>query len=471
MTESFVLRGGIVVRAEHAPQALDILVEGNVIAALLPPGASVQANVVERRIDGLHVFPGLIEAHMHFGFGEKITEYQTETAHAAVGGFTTVLAYFLNNESYGDVYRREQAYAESRVHTDYGFHFSAASPLHLEEMSSYVKHHGVTSFKYFMNFKGEEGRYLGLDGTDDGYFYALLEQAAEVGGITVVCHTENIEIVNRLRNAQLQAGLDNLRQWEAIKPPITEAEAAVKAMLFAEKIGATIYIPHVSSKMGLDEIRHWRRRYGRVYVETCPHYLTHTSDMDLGGMGKANPPFRNAAEREALWEGLFDGTIDVVASDHCPRKRATKDKSLWLASQGFPGTATILPVLLHEGYHRRGLPLQRIAQLLCGAPARIFGLDTRKGNVAPGMDADLTLVDLDLVRTVHHEDLLSYSDYSLYDGWSLKGWAVETILRGRTIMKDGKLTGKPGEGRYLFRHNDGTLDSTHYRRDAEGVQK
>ncbi|MDO9436362.1 dihydroorotase family protein [Hydrogenophaga sp.] len=453
-----VLRGGTVVSAGQEPSARDILIEDGRIGAVLEPGAAVAAGVQERRIDGLHVFPGLIEAHMHFGFGEKITEYQTETAHAAIGGFTTVLAYFLNNEAYGDVYRREQAYARPRAHTDYGFHFSAASELHIQELGAYVKDHGVTSFKYFMNFKGEEGRYLGLDGTDDGYFHALLAEAARTGGVTVVCHTENIEIVNRLRNAQLDKGLENLQQWEAIKPPITEAEACIKAMLFAETLGATIYIPHMSSRMGLDEVRRWRSRYDRVYVETCPHYLTHTSDMDLGGMGKANPPFRSQAEQDALWEGLFDGSIDVVASDHCPRKRATKDKSLWLASQGFPGTATILPVLLHEGYHKRGLPLSRICELVSTNPARIFGIDDRKGSIAPGMDADITLVDLNLERTVHHEDLLSYSDYSIYDGWTFKGWAVETILRGKTTMKDGRLTGTAGDGQYLFRHNDGSVE-------------
>lgn len=457
MNPSFILRGGAVVSAEHDPEALDVWVENGRLAGLLAPGTPVPSHVSERRIDGLHVFPGLVEAHMHFGFGEKVTEYQTETAHAAIGGFTTVLGYFLNNEAYGKVYQREQAHARSRAHVDYGFHFSAASPLHLRELASYVGEHGVTSFKYFMNFKGEEGRYLGLDGTDDGYFLALLQEAARIGGVTVVCHTENIELVNRLRNEQLDKGLDNLLQWEAIKPPITEAEACVRAMLFAEHAGATIYIPHISSRMGLDEVRRWRSRYDRVYVETCPHYLTHTSDMDLGGMGKANPPFRNRAEQEALWEGLFDGSIDVVASDHCPRKRATKEKSLWLASQGFPGTATILPVLLHEGHHRRGLPLRRICELVCAAPARIFGIDDRKGLLRAGMDADLTLVDLNLERVVRHEDLLSYSDYSLYDGWTFKGWPVETLLRGKTVMKDGRLTGTPGDGRYLHRRNDGTL--------------
>jgi dihydropyrimidinase len=394
---------------------------------------------------------------VHFGFGEKITEYTTETAHAAIGGFSTVLGYFLNNEAYGDVYRREQEYARPRAHVDYGFHFSTASPLHIQELGDYVREYGVTSFKYFMNFKGEEGRYLGLDGTDDGFFLALLQKAADVGGVTLVCHTENIEIVNRLRNEQIDKGLENLEQWEAVKPPITEAEACIRAMFLAEHTGATIYIPHMSSRMGLDEVRRWRQRYDRVYVETCPHYLTHTSDMDLGGMGKANPPFRSKQEQDALWEGLFDGSIDVVASDHCPRKRATKDKPLMLASQGFPGTATILPVLLHEGYHRRGLPLRRICELVSSAPARIFGIDGRKGYLRPGADADITLVDLNLERVVRHEELLSYSDYSIYDGWTFKGWPVETIVRGQTVMAGGRLVGAPGHGEYLFRRNDGTL--------------
>lgn len=451
MSNSFILRGGIVVSAERDPEPLDVLVEAGRISGLLAPGTDVAEHVKVRRIDGLHVFPGLVEAHMHFGFGEKITEYSTETAHAAIGGFTTVLGYFLNNEAYGEVYQREQAYAQPRAHVDYGFHFSTASELHVKELESYVKDYGVTSFKYFMNFKGEEGRYLGLDGTDDGYLHALLSRSAEIGGVTVVCHTENIEIVNRLRNAQLEIGIETLQQWESVKPPITEAEACIRAMFLAEKVGAKIYIPHMSSRMGLDEVRFWRQRYDQVYVETCPHYLTHTSDMNLGGMGKANPPFRSKDDQDALWEGLADGAINVVASDHCPRKRVTKDKSFWLASQGFPGTATILPVLLHEGYHKRGLSLRRICELVSTGPARIFDIDQRKGALRPGADADITLVDLNLERTVHHEDLLSYSDYSLYDGWTFKGWATETIVRGETVMKDGKITGAPGYGKYLFR--------------------
>jgi dihydropyrimidinase len=447
----FVLRGGVVVSADGAPQRLDVLCEDGKVAAIMAPETAVAEGVEVRRIDGLHAFPGLIDAHVHFGFGEKITEYSTETAHAALGGFSTILGYFLNNEAYADVYAREQEYARTRAYVDYGFHFSAASEMHLAEMQSYVRDYGVTSFKYFMNFKGEEGRYMGLDGTDDGYFHALLREASRIGGLTIVCHTENIEIVNRLRNAQLARGITNLKEWEAVKPPITEADNTIKAMFFAEKLGATIYIPHMSSRMGLDEVRRWRSRYDRVYVEACPHYLTHTSDMDIGAMGKANPPFRGKDDQDALWEGLADGAVDTVASDHVPRKRATKEKSFWLASQGFPGTATILPVLLHEGYHKRGLSLQRICALTSANPAKIFGIANRKGSLRVGGDADLTLVDLNLERKVVAAELGSYSDYSLYDGWTFKGWAVQTIVRGRTVMRDGKLTGPAGYGSYLRR--------------------
>jgi dihydropyrimidinase len=451
VTSEFVLRGGTAVRPGHRPEPLDILVREGRIAGLLQPGEAVASGTPEQSARGLHVFPGLIDAHVHFGFGEKITEYDTETIYAAQGGFTTIVAYFLNNEAYGDVYAREQAYARTRCRVDYAFHFSTANEAHIRELESYVRDYGVTSFKYFMNFKGEEGRYLGLDGTDDGYLHDLLQEAARVGNIIIVCHTENIELVNRVRRRVQAEGGTTLKDWARTKPPITEAESCVRAMYFAEQLGARVYFPHISTRMALNEVRRWRARYDQVFVETCPHYLTHDEDSDLGSLGKANPPFRSKDDVAAMWEGLVDGSIDVVASDHVPRKRATKEKSLWLASQGFPGTATILPVLLSEGYHKGRLTLPRIAELLTSAPADIFGLSPAKGRISVGADADLTLVDLERVRTVRAAELGSYSDYSLYDGYALKGWPVRTIVRGTTVMENGKIVGAPGYGRYLRR--------------------
>lgn len=418
---------------------------------MLRPAESVAEGLPSFDARGLHIFPGLIDAHMHFGFGEKITEYSTETVYAAQGGFSTIIGYFLNNEAYTDVYEREQAHARTRCHVDYGFHFSTANELHIRELASYVRDYGVTSFKYFMNFKGEEGRYLGLDGTDDGYFYDLLAEAARIGGVTIVCHTENIELVNRIRRKFLAEGRATLKDWCQSKPAFTEAENCVRAMYFAEHLGARIYIPHLSSRLALDEVRKWRARYGEIFVETCPHYLTHTEDSDIGSVGKANPPFRTQDDIDALWEGLADGSIDVVGSDHVPRKKATKEKPIWQASQGFPGTATILPVLLDQGYHKGRLSLQRICALLTEAPARIFNLSPRKGSLQIGADADLAMVDLNRTRTVNAAELGSYSDYSLYDGWSLKGWPVRTLVRGATVMENGRITGAAGHGQYLTR--------------------
>ena len=198
-------------------------------------------------------------------------------------------------------------------------------------------------------------------------------------------------------------------------PPFTESETAIRAMYFAERLGARVYFPHISSRLALDEVRTWRKRYDQVCIETCPHYLTHNEDTELGGIGKANPPFRSKDDLDALWEALADGTIDVVASDHVPRQRATKDKPLWLASQGFPGIATILPVLLSEGYHKRAAVAAADRQLL----ARGAGEDLRprrgKGRIALGADADFTLVDPDYERKVRAAELGSYADYSLYE--------------------------------------------------------
>lgn len=449
MTYDTLVTNGEVVFPASGPAPADIAITGGKIAAILPSGSAAQAGqVIDAR--GRHVFPGLIDAHIHFGFGEPITEYSTETVYAAQGGFSTVIGYFLNNEAYSGVFEREIEYARPRCHVDYAFHFSTASELHLRELESYVKDYGVTSFKYFMNFKGEEGRYLGLDGTDDGYLFDLLKEAARIGGVTVVLHTENIEIVNRIRKRMQLEGRDTLKDWSASKPAFTEAESTVRAMYFAEHHGATIYIPHLSTRMALDEVRRWRDRYDRVFVETCPHYLTHTEDAADGSVGKANPPFRTQDDVDAMWEGLADGSIDVVASDHVPRKRATKEKGIWQASQGFPGTATILPVLLDAGYHKGRLSLQRVAQVLTSKPAAIFDLPT-KGDIQVGLDADLALIDLNKAREVRAEELGSYSDYSLYDGWTLTGWPVMTMVRGQVVMQDGAIVGPAGFGRYIER--------------------
>jgi len=446
-----LVANGTVVFPDRGLLPADIAIADGRIAAILERGGGTVPARAVINAAGRHVFPGLIEAHMHFGFAEKIKEYTTETRYAAQGGFATVLGHFLTSNPYTEAFPAERAAAEARSYIDFGYHFGMATEAHLTELATCIDEYGVTSFKYFTNFKGDEGLYMGLTGTDDGFMWELMQSIARHPQAMLAVHLENIEIVRRNRVAFQSAGRGTLKDWSLSKPPITEAVDALRAMFFAEQAGCPLYFVHTSSKLTLDEIARYRRRYPRIHVETCPQYLTHTMDAEDGSIGKANPPFRAQEDVDALWQGLADGTIEVVGADHVARKRATKEKNIWQASQGFPGTATILPVLLGEGYHKGRLSLPRIAQLLCRNPARIFGLDRRKGDFFVGADADLTIVDLDKVREVRAAELGSYSDYSLYDGWSFKGWPVMTIVRGTVVMRDGEIVGPAGHGRFLKR--------------------
>ncbi len=445
-----IVKGGIAVFPDLGERPADIAVGQGRIAAILAPESSAEAReTIDAR--GRFVFPGLIDAHMHWGIAEKITEYGSETAYAAQGGFASVIGHFLNSAPYSEIFAAECQAAEARAFVDFGFHFGMATEAHMAELERYIEELGVPSFKYFTNFKGDEGLYLGLSGTDDGFMYELMRRVAAYPQAMLAVHPENIELVRRYRLKFQGEGRATLKDWSLAKPPITEAVDTLRAMYFAEQAGCPVYFVHASCKLALDEIRRYRQRYQHIHVETCPQYLTHTLDSDAGTIGKANPPFREREDVEALWQGLADGTIDVVGADHVARKRITKEKNIWQASQGFPGTATILPVLLSEGYHKGRLTLRRIAQLLASTPARIFGLDKRKGALFVGADADLTIVDLARERAVRAAELGSYADYSLYEGWSFKGWPVLTMVRGQVVMREGKIVGPAGHGKFLRR--------------------
>jgi len=445
-----IVRGGTVVFPESGERQVDIGISGGKISALLAPG---QIATARQEIDakGKHVFPGLIDAHMHFGIAGSADEYASETGAAAQGGFASVVGYLLNSVPYSESFPKQKALGESQSYIDFGYHFGMAKEEHLAEVPKYIEEYGVTSFKYFTNFKTDEGIYLGLTGADEGYMLDLMQAVAHYPQAVLSIHPENIEIVRRTRAKLQSEGKDSLRAWSESKPTINEALDTVKAMYVARQTNCSIYFVHVTCRMAIDEIRAAREHSNLVHAETCPQYLTHTMNSDIGSIGKANPPLKTADDAEAVWEALQDGTIQVVGADHVARKRATKEKDIWQSSQGFPATPTILQVLLSEGYHKGRLSLQRVAQLLCSEPARIFGLSATKGNIEIGLDADLTIVDLLLEKEVRAQDFVSFADYNLYDGWRFKGWPVLTMVRGETVMKDGALVGRQGHGRFLAR--------------------
>lgn len=449
VTYDCVVRGGTVVLPEKGVCAADLAVADGRVAALLSRGAPARARE-EIDASGLHVLPGLIDPHAHLELGPGEHRY-AETGSAAIGGVTTVMTYVATAQPFGEVCAEERRLAARDAVTDVVIHLGVASPRHLDHIGEYVEKYGLTSFKHFMHFKGAEGAYMGGEHIDDGHLHDLLLEAAKHPGVTVNVHAENIEVVWRTAERVKQAGRGDLAAYSEARPDYAEAEKIAAVMVLAAATGARVYFVHVTSALSIDVHRRLRSLApDRVFVETCPHYLTHTQFSGTGVLCKVNPPVRGERDVEALWAAVADGTVHTIGSDHVPRRLEKKQGDVWEASAGFPGTATILPVLLSEGVHRRGLPLSKVVALTSYNPARIFGLYPRKGTLLPGSDADFTLVDLDAEKVVSAENLGSYADYSIYDGWSLTGWPVRTVVRGTTVMENGKVVASAaGHGRLL----------------------
>ncbi|MGN6144301.1 MAG: dihydroorotase [Mesorhizobium sp.] len=407
--------------------------------------------------EGLWVLPGVVDPHVHFDFGNPETDFQTESRAAALGGTTSVLS-FHRSKDIRDSFPVVKERAEVQSCIDFGLHFGLTSQLHVETLDEIAHRFGVSSFKLYMMYKGAAGAAKGFTEIDDALLYTALKATAAIPGAVMGVHCENVEVIPALRPALKAAGRNDLRAWNEQSPGFLEAENVFRVCYFAEQTGTPVNIVHMSSGESLEIVRYLRQKPSRragppIYVETCPHYLVVDDEWPAGVLAKVNPPVRAQADIEALWEGVFDGSVTTIGSDHVARKRETKDKDIWGASAGFPGSGLLLPLMLHEGFHRRGLPLDRIVALTSANAARIYNMPS-KGAIAVGKDADLLIVDPDLERTVDHAVSESFSDYSPYQGLTLKGWPVRTLVRGRTVMLDGKITDEARRqpwGRYLSR--------------------
>jgi dihydroorotase-like cyclic amidohydrolase len=306
----------------------------------------------------------------------------------------------------------------------------------------------VRSFKFYMS--GIPGIVKSV--TDD----VLLEgfkRAAAIGDDVVACvHCETGDLIARARR-ELEASRPQgtLADWEDAHPAIAEALAVRTAAYLAKVAGVHLYVVHVSSRQGLDAVRAARREGGRITAETITPFLGISSDDSNGFLAKMVPPVRTPEHRVALWQGIRDGTLDTAGTDNTSRRRASKrpEAGLHGARPGHPSLGTHLPALLHHG-RLNGVPLERLVDVATRAPAQAYGIYPRKGTIAPGSDADLVIVDLELERLVRAEDLRGMSDFSPFEGKVLRGWPVATIKAGRIVARNGEIVGAP-TGRYLAR--------------------
>lgn len=450
-----VLAGGTLVDPALGEYRADIAVRDGRIAAILAPGSSHEAKETVS-VAGLHVFPGGIDPHTHIGYaGTFVEDVETESRSAAVGGITTVISFHRHYKSatpkpYDDLPELIAA-VEERAHIDMSLHLGILTEEQAAEIEKYIEQ-GISSFKFYMAYRGEDGKTVGMiNEIDDGIMFDSFEVIGRHDHAVACVHCENTDIIGRFVNRAKAAGLDGLVAWNAARPSFAEAEHVRRAGYFAERAGCRLYYVHIGDRDGLEEALLQQERYGGLTIETCIHYLTHTELSKVGNLGKVNPPLRAPEDLERVWEGLIAGEIEVVGTDHCAVSAAQKQGTIWQAAAGFPGMATIFTVMLSEGHHKRGMSLQRIAQVTSQAAAMQFNLYPRKGALCVGSDADLTVIDVEKEKVVRAADLLSVSDFSLYDGMTMKGWPVRTYSRGRLVAVDGKVVGEPGWGRFLRR--------------------
>ena len=309
---------------------------------------------------------------------------------------------------------------------------------------------GVVAFKGFMSESGVDFKRI-----NDDMLYGGLIKSRELGNVVGV-HAES-EYVTRFLAAQIQAeGRIDRQAWSESRPPAAELEADKRAIYWAKVTDGTLHIVHVTIADGIQAVNQARREGVKVTVETCPHYLFFDEDdfVRIGPAAKCAPPIRSRAEVESLWDCVLAGMVDTIASDHSPCPTADKVKGsedIWKAWGGITGVQLMLPAMLTEGYHKRGLPLPALVKLMCGNPARIFGLYPQKGTLLPGSDADVVVVDLDKSWTLAAEDLFSKHQQSAYVGYTFQGKVDRTIVRGVTVYQDGKIMIEPGYGRLLRR--------------------
>ncbi|MBO0603001.1 dihydroorotase family protein [Sporosarcina sp. E16_3] len=458
MKVDLLIKNGLVVFPQIGVKEVHLGVLNGKITGIFEEIDGIDANEV---IDasGLHIFPGLVDAHEHLGIYNSVENDFIDTKQHAVGGVTTVVNYDRQVVSYLDFFPKVLEIGEKNSYIDFTYSLGILTEQHIDELEETVERFGLTSFKFFRNYEKQLNEKFKISNGIDLSSYDLIRILEKFKAISpkllLAIHCENMDINrNLITKYKAEGANDGLKTWSLTSPGYAEAESMLSTLYLNKIVGGNVYIVHLTSAASVDvlESMPWLLEKGAI-VETCAHYLCLTEDSDVGLHAKVGPPIHGQHDSDRLWEGIKNGTINSIGTDHVPNsieKKYSAGKDVFDTLYGFPSVGALLPIMITEGHIKRGLPLERIADITSYQPAESFNLPS-KGRIEVGADADFAIVDINKKEVVTPERTHSASDYSVFDGREVVGWPVYTISRGEVIYKDGKLTKENGRGKYIRR--------------------
>jgi len=463
MTVDSVIVDSHVVLPEGLVDRNIVIDEGKIVALTTEiPSCDKKINA-----NGLVSIPGVIDTHVHYGVYSPIEKAaETESHAAAIGGVTTMMR-MLRLESSFQTSLIRQLIASSRSHyIDYTIHASIFNQQQNEEMK-FCLDKWITSFKLYMNLGGEVGQvYMDMEPGTNSLCEAqvnvsseiikkVIETAASLH-CPVLVHAEDYEMCSCGFKEARKGKKDGLAAWSGSRSSESEAKSIKTVSKFARDCGCTLYFVHIGSATALNQIQEERKNGTKIYVETCPHYLTLSYEKQEGYLAKVMPPIRSTDDIGKVWRAINDNQIDTVGTDHVANQLKLKlgGDDVWSALSGFPGIGTLLPILLSEGVNKGRISLQKLMELTSKNAAKIFGMFPKKGAIENESDADVTLIDLKKEMKVSSDLFGGFSDYGVYDGWNLKGWPVKTIVRGEIVAENFEVIGKTGYGKMVVRKTE-----------------
>jgi len=453
---STLIQHGTVVTAASTTAA-DVLIENGIIKEVRAGIPTDGHNVIDAK--GMYVIPGGIDAHTHldmpFGGTTSADDFETGTRAAAFGGTTSIVDFAIQARGtrMRDALDTWWKKAENKACVDYGLHMIVTDlgSSGLEDMDEMVDE-GVASFKLFM-------AYPNVLMVDDATIFKALSRTAKNGAL-ICMHAENGSVIDVIVAKALAEGKTAPIYHALTRPTRAEAEAVHRAIAMAEIAGTPVYIVHLSSEDALNEVREARDRGVPAFAETCPQYLL-LSIEELerrnfeGAKYVFTPPLRTKENLPKLWDGLKHDHLQVVSTDHCPfcfedQKVLGKDDFTKIPNGG-PGIENRLQLIWHHGVNTGKVSLNRFVEITSTAPARIFGMYPRKGEIAPGSDADIVIWDPNALHTISAKTHHMRVDYSMFEGFQVKGNARTVLSHGEVIVDRGEFLGKAGRGQYLRR--------------------